>query len=182
MAAGAAWVIIFRLTDRGIGLVSTLILARLLVPADFGLVAMSMSILALVEILSTFSFDIALIQNAKSERRHYDTAWTLNVLLGLANATALLALAIPVSIFYSEPRVIAVMCIIALNCSIQGFGNIGVVAFQKDLDLQKEFRLGVTKKLVAFCVTVTVAYLLRSYWALLAGMIASSTIGSCGSD
>ena len=46
MAVGAAWMIGFRLVDRGIGLVSTLILARLLVPADFGLLAMATSFIA----------------------------------------------------------------------------------------------------------------------------------------
>src|SRR5262245_40195826 len=63
MAKGAAWMVLLRLSDRSIGLVSTMFLARLLVPADFGLVAMAMSVVAALEIMSTFSFDLALIQN-----------------------------------------------------------------------------------------------------------------------
>ena len=46
IARGAAWMVLFRLFDRSVGIVSTTILARLLVPADFGLVAMAMSVIA----------------------------------------------------------------------------------------------------------------------------------------
>lgn len=177
MAKGASWLILFRLLDRGIGFVSTLILARLLMPADFGLIAMAMSILALVAMLSTFSFDIALIQNANAERRHYDTAWTFNIIFGFANALALIALALPVASFYHEPRLVSIMMVIAATCFVQGFGNIGVVAFQKDLALHKEFVFGLAKRMVGFFVTVALAYFLRSYWALIVATLVSSIVG-----
>jgi lipopolysaccharide exporter len=172
MAKGAAWLMLFTVLQRCLGLVSTIILARLLVPADFGLVAMGTSIFAGLEIVSTFSFDLALIQNQKAERKHYDTAWTFTVIFAFVNAMAMAALAIPVSEFFGEPRLVWVMYALALCALVSGFDNIGVVAFQKDLELHKEFRLGMTKKLVGFGVTVIFAYLLRSYWALIAGMFA----------
>lgn len=50
VAVGAAWMMAMRLSDRAIGLVSTIILARLLVPEDFGVMAMAMSVFAFVEI------------------------------------------------------------------------------------------------------------------------------------
>ena len=176
MAKGASWLILFRLVERGIGFVSTLILARLLVPADFGLVAMAMSILAFVGMLSAFSFDVALIQNASAERRHYDTAWTFNVIVGIFNALVLVVLALPVADFYNEPRVAGIMVGLAVICAISGFSNIGVVAFQKDLELHKEFILGVTKKVIAFVVTISLAFILGSYWALIAGTLASAVV------
>ena len=48
VARGAAWMLVARLTDRAIGLASTVILARLLSPADFGLVAMAMAVTGLI--------------------------------------------------------------------------------------------------------------------------------------
>lgn len=54
--------VLLRFAVRGIGLVSTLILVRLLIPADFGIVAMAMSIFAVIDLLTAFSFDVALIQ------------------------------------------------------------------------------------------------------------------------
>lgn len=172
MARGAAWLVLFRLTERGIGFVSTLILARLLVPADFGLVAMGTSILAALELLGAFSFDIALIQNQNAERRHYDTAWTFTVLFGLFNAAGMCLLAAPAAGFFNEPRVEGLMYALALCTLIQGFDNVGIVAFQKDLEFHKEFWFGLTKKLVGFVVTITAALLLHSYWALVIGMLA----------
>ncbi len=177
MAKGAFWSVSFRLAVRAIGLLSTLFLARLLVPADFGLVAMATSILAALEIMSAFSFDIALIQNPSAQRRHYDTAWTFNVIFGLVNACILLALAGPAAEFYGEPRVTNIMRWFAVYAALQGFNNIGIVAFQKDLELHKEFSFGVTTKLVAFTVTLLLAYALRSYWALVAGTMASTITG-----
>ena len=171
MAAGAAWMILFRLTERSIGFISTLILARLLVPDDFGLVAMATSILAALELLGAFSFDMALIQNQAATRKHYDTAWTFEVLFGVIKCALLLALSVPAAAFYGEPRITAVMQVLALCTLLQGFDNIGVVAFQKDLELHKEFRFGLYRKLAGFVVTIALAIALQSYWALLGGML-----------
>lgn len=177
MARGAAWLVLFRLLERGIGFVSTLILARILVPADFGLVAMAMSILAALELLGAFSFDLALIQNQRAERRHYDTAWTFGVVFGLIKALGMCALALPAAAFFNEPRVTGVMLALAVGTAIQGFDNVGTVAFQKDLQLHKEFQLGLAKKLAGFFVTVGLALWLQSHWALVAGVLTMRVTG-----
>ena len=78
--------VVSKLLDRSIGIVSVVILARLLVPADFGLVAMATAIIAIVELLSAFNFDMALIQSQQATQAHYDTAWTLNVVMAAACA------------------------------------------------------------------------------------------------
>src|SRR4030088_3296938 len=129
MAKGAAWLMLFTVLQRCLGLVSTIILARLLIPADFGLVAMGTAIFAGLEIVSTFSFDLALIQNQKGERKHYDTAWTFTVIFASVNAIAMAALAIPVAAFFGEPRLVWIMYALALCALVSGFDNIGVVAF-----------------------------------------------------
>ena len=171
VAKGAAWLVLFRLLERGIGFMSTLFLARLLVPADFGLVAMATSILAALELLSSFSFDLVLIQNQNAERRHYDTAWTFGLLFGTFNAFCMCAMASSAAVFFGEPRVEGLMYALALGPFIGGFDNVGVVAFQKDLELHKEFLFGLTKKLIGFSVTISLAFILHNYWALVAGMI-----------
>ena len=173
MAAGAAWLVLFKLTERGIGFVSTLILARVLVPEDFGLVAMATSILAALELLGAFSFDMALIQNQHAVRHHYDTAWTFAVLFGILKAGALCVLAFPVANFFGEGRLPPLVFALAAYTLIEGFDNVGIVAFQKDLELHKEFRFGLLKKLVGFAVTVSLAFWLRSYWALMAGILSA---------
>src|SRR4051794_9962686 len=78
LATGTGWTIGGQLAIQGIGLVSTAILARLLTPPDFGLVAVAMTLLAALHALSEFSFDVVLIQNHRAGRPEYDSAWTLS--------------------------------------------------------------------------------------------------------
>ena len=61
-------------------------LARLLVPEDFGIVAMAMSLIAIIEMLTAFNFEAALIQKPAPTRADYSAAWTLNLLLGVGSA------------------------------------------------------------------------------------------------
>ena len=177
MAKGAVWMVFVKLAERSIGLVSTMILARLLVPADFGIIAMAVSFAAILEVMGAFSFDIALIQRQDAERRHYDTAWTFNVLYGVASAIALVALARPAAVFYSEARLESVMYAFAAIALIQSLENIGIVAFAKDLELHREFAFRVGKKVVGFVVTLAFAWHFRTFWALVAGMLAMRVAG-----
>ena len=64
MATGAAWMVLFKVIDRCMGLISTMILARLLVPADFGLIALATSLIAMLELLGAFGLDTAIVQRA----------------------------------------------------------------------------------------------------------------------
>jgi O-antigen/teichoic acid export membrane protein len=177
MAHGAAWMVLAKFVERGLGLVSMLILARLLVPADFGLVAMATTLLAVLELLTAFGFDSALIRNGKADRSQYDTAWTLYVLMGVIMAVLLVALAYPLSWFYQEPRLVPVVAALALAAFVQAFENIGVVAFRMELDFRREFLFLGGKKLATFCTTVPLAFALGNYWALVAGMVMGRLVG-----
>lgn len=167
---GIIWMIGARLADRSIGIISTLILARLLVPGDYGLVAMATAIGAILDLLGAFSFDLALIQNPNSGRKQYDTVWTFNVIFGVFCGASLIALAEPAAGFYAEPRLAAVMYALSVSYFLNAFTNVGLVSFRKDLTFDKEFQYIFRRRLVTFVVTVGAAYILRSYWALLLGM------------
>ena len=171
VAKGAIWMVMFKLAERSLGLISTIILARLLIPEDFGLVAMAMSIIAALELLGAFSFDIALIQKQDASRKHYDTAWTFNVLFGIVCALVLWALADPAAMFYDDPRLEEIILLLAVGCFVQRLENIGVVAFRKELDFRKEFIFLFAKKVMSFTVTVTLALIYQNYWALVFGML-----------
>ncbi len=177
MAVGAAWMIGLKLIERGIGFVSTLVLARLLVPADFGLVAMAMAVVAFVEIAGQFGFDLALIRQRDATRAHYDSAWTLQAAYGLLSGVAILALSWPTAAYFEEPRVVSVMWALAVVAAIQGLENIGTVDFRKEFRYDRDFNLMLAKKLVAFGVTMALALAFRSHWALVGGMATSRIAG-----
>ena len=105
IAVGAGWMISMRIADRLIGLVSIGILARLLLPHDFGLVGYAMVFVGILEIFFQFSFEPVLIRDQESSRESYDTAWTLALIKGVVLALLLLIGAKPISVFFNEPEV-----------------------------------------------------------------------------
>lgn len=170
MAKGMAWMVAARLADRGVGLISTIILARLLMPGDFGLVAMATAIGGMLDLLGAFSFDVALIHKTKPERVHYDTAWTFTVMFGMICGVGMILLAHPASRFYHEPRLANVMYVMAVPIVLASCNNIGIVDFRKELNFRQEFIFIFTRRAATFFITLGAAWLLRSYWALLIGI------------
>jgi O-antigen/teichoic acid export membrane protein len=177
-AKGAAWVFSFKILERLIGFASTLILARLLVPADFGVVAMATSVIAILEVFTAFNFEMAIIQRPVASRADYDTAWTLNMLLGLGMAVVMLLAAYPVSLFYREPALFLVVIALALVPPLQNFYNIGITEYRKQLEFRPDFIFQVSKKFSAFVITIPLALTFRSYWALVAGIVGSQLVGT----
>ena len=175
MAKGAIWMVLAKLAERSLGFISTLVLARVLVPQDFGIVAMAMSFVALLELINAFGFDTTLIQKQSRDRDQWDTAWTFNILLGAAVAVLMVLCARPIANFYREPALTAVILGLALGSLTQGFQNIGVVAFRSEMEFNKEFAFLVGKKLIGLAITIPLAILLESYWALVIGQVAGRT-------
>ena len=79
---------------RGIGFVSTVVLARLLEPSDFGLVAMGMITVGFVRVFADAGQHLAVIRHANPQPEHFNTAWTMSVLMGIVVALALVAEAV----------------------------------------------------------------------------------------
>ena len=177
IAKGSVWMVAIRLAERGLGIVSTLLLARFLVPGDFGLIAMAMSVIVTLELFSVFSFDVTLIQARSPGRPQYDTAFTLNVLFRSGIAVAMVLVAIPAASFYEEPRLTGVLWGLSLGWAAQAFENIATVNFRRDMQFDREFWFQTVKRLVSFVVTVALAVVCRSYWALVAGMLVGRVTG-----
>ena len=174
---GAAWMLTLRVCDRLIGLVSVAVLARLLVPADFGVVALAQSLIALIALFGAFGLETALIQNRNAERKHYDTVWTFNVLFAAFMAAALALSARPTADFYGDARLVAVVLILAAAQFVRGFSNVGVVGFQKELEFDREFRLRMATRITTtFAVTLPAAFLLQDFRALVAGSFTAALL------
>ncbi len=170
--------LLLKLVDHGLGFISTLILVRLLSPIDFGIVAMGLAFVFMAELLVAFGFDIALIQHPNPTEEHYHTAWTCNVLLGFTITVLLLAVAWPVADFYRQTAVFWVLCALAFGPLFASLENIGIIKFRKELLFRKEFTFRTSRRLIAFIVTLPLAFWLRSYWALVAGVLMTKLGGS----
>ncbi len=174
IAKGAIWMVALKFSIKGISVLSTMILARLLKPDDFGLMALASAVYAMVNIIREFGFDTALIQNQKANRSHYDTAWTMEVIFAITAASIITAVSDFTASFYGDERLSDVLKMMAVIILINGFNNIGVVEFRKKLSFNKEYLFQVLIKVSGFVVTIPLAWYWRSYWALLLGMLSSN--------
>jgi len=144
----AAWTLAARQAERLLGIASIAILARVLSPSEFGIVAMAGSVVALVEVLAAFGFDWALMRVPTRTRAHYDTAWTLRVISGFVIFVVLAAAAYPAAIYFRQPAVAGIVVAMGANSVIGSLENIGIVDFRLQMRFDREFRLRTAAKRV----------------------------------
>lgn len=172
LARGTAWIAGARILTNGLGFISTLVLARILTPGDFGLVALATTMLAVLTSLTDLSLTSALVQHKDPQQHHFYTAWTFQVIrntfLGIGFAIA----AWPAAIIFSEPRITYVMIVLASSVVLQGFSNPRSVMLTRDLIFWQQFMLQVGTKLIGLIVSIIIAVLFKSYWALVWGTVA----------
>ena len=171
MLYGSFWMIAMRWAMRLTGIVSTVILARLLTPSDFGIVAIAMIFVGMLEILNQSGQKLVIIRHLSPTRGDYDTCWTISVLIGVGIAIVIVALAPLTQLYFHDARVVPVMQCLALRSAIGGFENIGVLDFRRELRFNRFFLYNLYPKLISFVITISLAFALRNYWALVAGMI-----------
>ncbi len=169
-AAGTGWVIGWRIAARLIGLVNTLVLVRLLSPADFGLVALGSSFAQAIDALALIGIEDAVIRHRAPTTTLLNTAFTLGLLRSLLTASLAAALAWPAAAFFAEPRLSGVILTVAGSLVIDGLTNIGIVEFRSRFAFDKEFWLWTLPRLASLVFSIGAALLLRTYWALLIGI------------
>lgn len=161
---------------RAIGLVSVFVLARTLTPADFGIVALAMATLAMVDMFSALGLKQALLRVREPDPSHYNTVWTIQLLVLTFLAFVVAALGPVMAWFYSEPALTWVIIALATRFVFFGLANIGIVEFDRNLELERDLKFRLTVRLSTFVVTLSAAFLLRNYWALVIGGVFQGAI------
>lgn len=166
MAKGAVWMVSMRWVLRLIGLLNTVVIARLLTPEDFGIVAMALVIYAFLEVLAEVDIDNLLIRKKNPTKDDYNTVWTAKIILGWLVAGFLVAVSPLAAWYFEDDRVVLVIFIIALRPAIIGFENVGIVDFRRQLNFAKEFRYWVFRRLVTFVFALGLVIIFRNFYAL----------------
>ncbi len=175
-AKGAGWVVCWRMATRVLGLISTLTLVHLLLPADFGLVALGTSLAQSVDALSYLGVQDAVIRAKNPDREMYDTAFTLNAMRGVLTAVLLAAAAYPAAAFFDEPRLAAILFALGIGVGMGGFENIGVLDFRRDFAFNREFQLLVVPRILGIVAGITFALIFVNYWALVVGIMTTRSM------
>jgi PST family polysaccharide transporter len=174
---GTGLLIASKVLSRCADLAALTVLARLLTPADFGLVAIAMSVLTIVEAVLELPVALALLALPERTKAHFDTAFTLQLARGAALASILLIVAWPLAAFYHDDRLIALLCVLGLAPVSSGLVSPRMTEYAVKLDFRPIFAMEVLSKLVALVVSVGAAWWSGSYWALALGTLASPLAG-----
>jgi O-antigen/teichoic acid export membrane protein len=158
-----------RMAANLLGAVAIVILARLLTPEDFGIVAIATSVLSLVQSCTELSLSNALIQKDKVEKSHIDTVWTMALFRSLALCLLFAGLAWPLSVLYSVPELVPVLLISGLTGAVMGLQNPQITLVTKRMRFGPMALVQLGHKLLSYGMAIVLALILHSYWAIVAG-------------
>jgi PST family polysaccharide transporter len=178
LAKGVAWIAAARQLANLLTVATTVALARLLLPSDFGLVAIATAAVMLLSSVTDLSLAASLIQHRAPTVEHYHTAWTLGLIRSASVSAICCALAWPVASLYHEPRLIAVMLALASGIFLTGLPNPRAQVLTKQLIFWQQALLQVAQKAAVLLVAVVIAVLTHSYWALVWGTIAGQFVAA----
>jgi O-antigen/teichoic acid export membrane protein len=173
---GGIWVFALRMTNRGLGLVRIIVLARLLSPEDFGLFGIAVLSISVLETFSNTGFNAAIIQRQENTESYLDTAWTVSVIRGIFLFLCLLFASPYIAEFFNSSQAEMVIRVIAISTLLFGFRNVGLVFFQKELKFNKQFIYELSGTLVELTVAIILAVKLQNMWALIYGNLAANFV------
>lgn len=174
---GAIWLSGARLASNLLATIGTLVLARLLLPSDFGLVALGTTTLSILTSMTNISLAEALVQHRDPSHHHFHTAWTLNLLRGVLIGSIFALIAVPVARFYGDYRLENIMFALSGSAALNGLENPRAIMLTKQLIFWQQFMLQVSQKLVALIASVAIALIYHSYWALIGGILLGQFAG-----
>ncbi|MGC1304238.1 MAG: lipopolysaccharide biosynthesis protein [Caulobacteraceae bacterium] len=175
MASAAALLSAASLLARIVQLITTSILARILLPRDYGVVALAMTAVGLLDVISNLQVGGSIIRSSRIDRSHLDTAFTINFIRGLVSATMLLAISIPASMLLHEPRLAPVICALSAIPIINGLQNQYFIMYEKDINFRPEFIRLASTSFITAATGIASALYFRSYWALVLSSTVSAT-------
>lgn len=170
-----------RFFTKGLDLISLLILARFLGPEEFGVVAMAMTAVLIVETFSEMPLSAALLNYPVPSEAMYDTAFSIGLLRAVAIVATLCALSWPLSLLYDEPRLIALQCALSLAPAMRGLVSQRLTEYARALDFRRDVALEVMAKIGSLVIASALAIATGSYWAIAVGKISTTAIAMLAS-
>jgi len=180
-ALGGMLMVAARLITRLIDLVTMLVLARILMPTDFGLVAIAASVVAVVEAALELPVNQALLRLPVITTPQYDTAFTISLLRGLLLSVILIAGSWPFANFYADDRLIPLICVLSFAPLARGLTSPRLAEYQKNMSFWRDFAVELSGKLVGFAAGVATALATDSYWAIAVGTVVYTLAMAAGS-
>jgi O-antigen/teichoic acid export membrane protein len=179
--AGFSWNASSALITEALRFVRSIILARLLVPADFGLFAMALTVTGALNAVSSLGLVRTIVATkfeTNDEMRTYlDTVWSVELLRTLLITLLLSVAAFPISRFYGQDQLKIIIPVLGLTTLVSGFQNIGLVILRKQLSFERLFWYELVTNVAGIALTVALAVSMRNVWALVIGLLLTAALG-----
>ena len=171
---GLFWSFCERFSEQGIQFVISIILARLLLPEQFGLIAMLTIFMAIAESFIDSGFGSALIQKKNATHADECSIFYFNILVGCLVA-GLLCLAAPwIAAFYNQPILTMLTRVLSLNLIINSFGLIQSSLLTRHVDFKTQLKVSVIATLLSGIIGITMAYRGFGVWSLVAQSLSTN--------
>jgi len=171
--AGAGFVL-----DKLIAAIQLMVVARLLTPADFGVMAASATIVLAFMTISELGLESALIAKAEVNREDLAVAWTVAIARGVAMAACLWAAADVIGQAMQMPQLASLLRVHAWLLVLQGLQSPAMAIVLKNLDLRLRVTMDLVRRVIEAGAIIALALWLRNVWALLLGQLVGMCVGS----
>ncbi|MBI3397216.1 lipopolysaccharide biosynthesis protein [Candidatus Woesebacteria bacterium] len=173
---GVSWVGALRGVSRVISFLKSAILARILVPSQFGIFGIASLILAFLETLTDTGINIFLIQEKDDIDDFVDTSWIVSILRGTIIFLLIVLSAFFVPNFFAVPEAKSLILLISIVPLVRGFINPAIVKFQKELNFRKDFIVRIMIFAFDAGISVYLAYKTNSPLSIIWGLIAGAVL------
>lgn len=159
---------------------STIVLARLLTPEDYGLVGMVKAVTGFIELFKHLGLNTATIQKAEINHSQVSTLFWINIGLSvfLAGLTALVAPLI--ALFYNEPRLISIVIALALGYIFSGIGTQHYALVSRQMRYRTLAINDMSSLVIGIMVAIIAAWFGAQYWALVLMNLTIPLVSSIG--
>lgn len=178
-ASGFAFKFAERVGAQGVSFVVQLLLARLLSPEEFGLVALVVVFISICDVLVTYGFGNSLIANKDSDSADFSTCFYFGLSLAFVVYFVVFFVAPEIASFYNKPELSTVLRVMALRIPIAAFNTVQHAYVSKNMWFHKFFYATLIGTVISGIVAVVMAYHGFGIWALVEqnlGNVAIDTI------
>jgi PST family polysaccharide transporter len=159
---------------------STILLARMLSPHDYGLVAMVSAIVGFAPMLIDLGMTDAAVQKPSISRNEVSALFWLNLLLGVALAAVLIACSPLIATFYHEPQLVTISIVSSLTFVFSALSCQHYALLRRAMQFQRIAAVDVTSNVLSAAAAIALALAGAGYWALVARPIFTALFSALG--
>ena len=163
---GVLWVAVGQTSTKLLSFVSMMILARLLIPKDFGLVAIAKTVLELVKLFGNIGISAALIHQQEEVKQHATAAFWMNIFIAIILAVAIVIVAPFATNFYKEPQVQQILLFFAAALVLTAPGTVHGILLRKEMQFQRKKSFEMLLRFIQYGATIALAFKGFGVWSL----------------